>query len=129
MPSSLVATVALLEAELALVALETELVFVAMEAELVLVPVETELALVTDGDALLELLLGVVLDKFFDEEFPVAVEVGLDEGGVVFVRGERDEVGVGGGGLEEGGGVLGLGGLWSWGDFSGRGGWGPGGSG
>ena len=128
MPSSLVATVALLEAELALVALETELVFVAMEAELVLVPVETELALVTEGDALLELLLGVVLDEFFDEEFPVAVEVGLDEGGVVFVRGER-EAGVGGGGLEEGGGVLGLGGLWSWGDFSGRGGWGPGGSG
>ena len=128
MPSSLVATVALLEAELALVALETELVFVAMGAELVLVPVETELALVTDGDALLELLLGVVLDEFFDEEFPVAVEVGLDEGDVVFVRGER-EAGVGRGGLEEGGGVLGLGGLWSWGDFSGRGGWGPGGSG
>ena len=122
MPSSLVATVALL------VSTEAELALVALETELVLVAVETEWALVTNGDAFLQSLLGVVLEEFFDEEFPVAVEVGRDEECVVFVRDEGG-AGVGGGGLEEGGGVLGLGGLWSWGDFSGRVGWGAGGSG
>ena len=52
---------------------------------------------------------------------------GVEFGGVAFDNGDAG-TGVGSGGLEreEGGGVLGLGGRCSWGDFSGLGGWGAG---
>ena len=69
---------------------------------------------VADGNALSQL----------EVEFGAEVLGGTGEGGVALVSREGGTVGVGGGGFEEGGGVLGLGGLWIWGDFSGRGGWG-----
>ena len=66
--------------------------------------------------------LGVLCEVCGDSVLVGGVAVG-----VVFVNGDS---GTGTGaldGFEEGGGVLGLGGRWIWGDFSGLGGWGAGG--